>query len=571
MLRRLAHPDAPTAGPLRVVVAPVRSVLQPQLKGLGDLEPMRLARRRRAPSSTQVARRLADLAYARVDLVTKRGEFAVRGGILDVFPPTEEHPLRVEFWGDEVEEIRTFAVADQRTSRRSSGCGRRRAGSCCSPRGAGRAAALAPRAPQLAEMLDKLAEGIPVEGMESLAPAAGRRRLAGAAAALHARRARTCCSVTRSGSGPGRTTWCAPARSSWRRAGPPRPVGGKAPLDLGAGRLPHPGRGPRRRARGSGSRGGRCRPFGAGRRRVRRRRASRWPAMPDAAGVGLPTRRRARAGRPSRRRVPRRHPQRGAGPQAAGPATAGGWRWSSRAPAPPSGRWRCCATPGSGSGLADALEQAAGAADEFVVTTGALEHGFARRPAAAGGHSPATTSPAAGARPRRTCARCRAAGATRSTRWSCAPATSWCTSSTASAGTSRWCSAPSTARSASTSSSSTRRRKRGQPGDRLFVPTDSLDQFSRYVGGETPDPAQARRLRLAEGQGPGPQGGPGDRRPAHPALRRPQGHQGPRLRPGHPVAAGAGGRLPLHGDAGPARRHRRGQGATWSSRPRWTG
>ena len=36
-------------------------------------------------------------------------------GILDVFPPTEEHPLRVEFWGDEVEEIRYFKAADQRS------------------------------------------------------------------------------------------------------------------------------------------------------------------------------------------------------------------------------------------------------------------------------------------------------------------------------------------------------------------------------------------------------------------------------------------------------------------------
>ena len=41
-------------------------------------------------------------------MVEQRGEFAVRGGIVDVFPPTEEHPLRVEFWGDEVEEIRAF-------------------------------------------------------------------------------------------------------------------------------------------------------------------------------------------------------------------------------------------------------------------------------------------------------------------------------------------------------------------------------------------------------------------------------------------------------------------------------
>src|SRR6185437_4188364 len=58
---------------------------------------------------------LAAAGYARTELVEKRGEFAVRGGILDVFPPTEEHPLRVEFWGDEVEEIRYFKVADQRS------------------------------------------------------------------------------------------------------------------------------------------------------------------------------------------------------------------------------------------------------------------------------------------------------------------------------------------------------------------------------------------------------------------------------------------------------------------------
>ena len=50
--------------------------------------------------------RLVEIGYARTDLVEHRGEIAVRGGILDVFPPTEEHPLRVEFLGDTVEEIR---------------------------------------------------------------------------------------------------------------------------------------------------------------------------------------------------------------------------------------------------------------------------------------------------------------------------------------------------------------------------------------------------------------------------------------------------------------------------------
>ncbi|MEV1112084.1 MULTISPECIES: transcription-repair coupling factor [unclassified Micromonospora] len=174
VLRRLAHPESADAhgrtGPLRVVVAPVRSLLQPQLKGLGDLEPVQLAAGEEADLEV-VARRLTDMAYARVDLVTKRGEFAVRGGILDVFPPTDEHPSRVEFWGDEVEEIRTFAVADQRTIEQvpllwAPPCREL----LLTPTVRERAAALAEQHPELAEILDKLAEGIPVEGMESLAP-----------------------------------------------------------------------------------------------------------------------------------------------------------------------------------------------------------------------------------------------------------------------------------------------------------------------------------------------------------------------------------------------------------------
>jgi len=168
VLRRLAHRGA---DPLRVLVAPVRSVLQPQLKGLGDLEPIELAQGGTADLA-QTARRLTDMAYARVDLVEKRGEFAVRGGILDVFPPTEEHPLRVEFWGDEIEEIRTFAVADQRTI---APVERLWAPPCrellLTPAVRERAASLARQHPALGELLGKLAEGIPVEGMESFAPA----------------------------------------------------------------------------------------------------------------------------------------------------------------------------------------------------------------------------------------------------------------------------------------------------------------------------------------------------------------------------------------------------------------
>ncbi|MCW2797882.1 transcription-repair coupling factor [Nocardioides sp.] len=172
VLRRLSHPGTDASnGPLRVVVAPVRSVLQPQVKGLGDLAPVELASGDTAPLD-DVVRRLADAAYSRVDLVEKRGEFAVRGGIVDVFPPTEEHPLRVEFWGDDVDEIRSFSVADQRTLEKVD---RLWAPPCrellLTEDVRERAAELGRRHPALLEMTDKIAAGIAVDGMESLTPA----------------------------------------------------------------------------------------------------------------------------------------------------------------------------------------------------------------------------------------------------------------------------------------------------------------------------------------------------------------------------------------------------------------
>ncbi len=171
VLRRLRHPGTdPSNGPVRVVVAPVRSVLQPQVRGLADLEPVELAVGDEAELD-DVVRRLAGAAYSRVDLVEKRGEFAVRGGIVDVFPPTEQHPLRVEFWGDEVEEIRSFAVADQRTLEK---LGRLWAPPCrellLTDEVRARAKQLGETHPQLAELAEKLADGHAVEGMESLAP-----------------------------------------------------------------------------------------------------------------------------------------------------------------------------------------------------------------------------------------------------------------------------------------------------------------------------------------------------------------------------------------------------------------
>ncbi|HEX7742450.1 MAG TPA: transcription-repair coupling factor, partial [Sphingobium sp.] len=54
--------------------------------------------------------------YVRTDTVHDRGEFAIRGGIVDLFPGGEEQPLRLDFFGDEIETVRRFDPADQRTS-----------------------------------------------------------------------------------------------------------------------------------------------------------------------------------------------------------------------------------------------------------------------------------------------------------------------------------------------------------------------------------------------------------------------------------------------------------------------
>ncbi|MFN8221811.1 MAG: transcription-repair coupling factor [Gaiellales bacterium] len=58
---------------------------------------------------------LVDSGYARVDRVDERGQIAVRGGIVDVFPTTGRDPLRIELFGDEIEQIRAFSPFTQRT------------------------------------------------------------------------------------------------------------------------------------------------------------------------------------------------------------------------------------------------------------------------------------------------------------------------------------------------------------------------------------------------------------------------------------------------------------------------
>jgi transcription-repair coupling factor (superfamily II helicase) len=181
VLRRLAYPDDTRLGPpLRVVVTAARSLLQPMAPRLGHQEPVTL-RVGQDIGFEEVIRRLVELAYTRVDMVGRRGEFAVRGGILDIFAPTAEHPVRVEFWGDEVTEMRMFSVADQRSIPEievetlvAVACRELLLTDDVRARAAELVAQHPPGAEAITgsvtDMLAKLAEGIPVDGMEALLP-----------------------------------------------------------------------------------------------------------------------------------------------------------------------------------------------------------------------------------------------------------------------------------------------------------------------------------------------------------------------------------------------------------------
>ena len=117
VLRRLAHPETATTP----VPAPCRSWSHRCVRSCspswwGSVTSSRCG----CTSATRSMWRRPSSGWSkagtcRADIVERRGEFAVRGGILDIFPAVEEHPLRVELWGDTVEEIRWFKAADQRS------------------------------------------------------------------------------------------------------------------------------------------------------------------------------------------------------------------------------------------------------------------------------------------------------------------------------------------------------------------------------------------------------------------------------------------------------------------------
>jgi transcription-repair coupling factor (superfamily II helicase) len=112
---RVAALSAWKSGQARILVASVQALLQHTI-GVDDLpaEPRRLRVGGRLRQDA-LLRELLALGYAPASEVAGRGEFARRGGIVDIFPPSAPLPVRLELFGDEIDSLRAFDPTDQRT------------------------------------------------------------------------------------------------------------------------------------------------------------------------------------------------------------------------------------------------------------------------------------------------------------------------------------------------------------------------------------------------------------------------------------------------------------------------
>jgi transcription-repair coupling factor (superfamily II helicase) len=154
-----------------IIVTPVRGVIHRIISTLGSTPLLKL-KVGQEQSLEELVRHLSSLAYTRTDLVERRGEFAVRGGIVDLFLPLNDYPIRIDFFGDEIEDMSYFEVSDQRTTKSVEGsisifpCREL----LLTEDVKNNALKAKSKYPGAEEMLDKISEGIAFEGMESLIP-----------------------------------------------------------------------------------------------------------------------------------------------------------------------------------------------------------------------------------------------------------------------------------------------------------------------------------------------------------------------------------------------------------------
>ncbi|HEX7409029.1 MAG TPA: transcription-repair coupling factor, partial [Candidatus Binatia bacterium] len=105
-LRQTQHPIVVTTAEALLQRVPPRTPFAERLRYLVEGDAIDL---------DALAQQLDDWGYRRVPLVEDRGDFAIRGGILDIFPPAHPQPLRIELVGDVIEAIREFDPVSQRS------------------------------------------------------------------------------------------------------------------------------------------------------------------------------------------------------------------------------------------------------------------------------------------------------------------------------------------------------------------------------------------------------------------------------------------------------------------------
>ncbi len=113
--RLFGNEPIPADGDLAVVVAPVRAVLQRLGPWLEAARPV-VVRRGQRLDQVELVAGLVAAGYRREQQVEHRGEVAVRGGIVDVFPSTDDGPVRIDLFGDEVDRLSAFDAGDQRST-----------------------------------------------------------------------------------------------------------------------------------------------------------------------------------------------------------------------------------------------------------------------------------------------------------------------------------------------------------------------------------------------------------------------------------------------------------------------
>lgn len=166
---RLAQLQKDQSKRLKVIVTQVRALLQPLIE-MGETVSLELEVGSERPLD-EIVSVLVLMAYRRVDLVERRGDFAVRGGIIDLFPATFDHPIRIDLFGDEIESITPFSLSDQRSLQQT--LSRVQLLPCkellITEKVQERAAALAMQYPELSEIASRIAVGSYADGMESIA------------------------------------------------------------------------------------------------------------------------------------------------------------------------------------------------------------------------------------------------------------------------------------------------------------------------------------------------------------------------------------------------------------------